>query len=127
MAGAQSSEGKSLDRFIGLGKDFVALLRDAALLGLAGLLLLFPTKLNDVLVSAGFEEGSIVGFKWKANLLLADEALKSAQETIASLQAQLDKTTKALGEAHARTHERSDRPGIHPKARGRELALQGGL
>ncbi len=90
------SKNERLDLLLARGKDLVALLRDAALLGLAILLLLFPQNFNEVLTSAGFEEGSIVGFKWKAKLLQSDDALKSAQATIANLQEQLKKTTEVL-------------------------------
>ncbi|MCU0838686.1 MAG: hypothetical protein MUE49_08175 [Rhodospirillales bacterium] len=90
-----------MERFVAFAKDIVALLRDAALMVLAGLLLLFPARFNDLLVSAGFEEGSLVGFKWKAKLVEADQALNEAQATIAQLQAQLDRATKALGEVKA--------------------------
>ncbi len=109
----EQDKGRSLiERFVGVGKDIVVLLRDAALLVLAGLLLLVPAKFNDLLVSAGFEEGSIVGFKWKAKLIQADDALKEAQATIADLKAQVDKTTQALGEAGARTDDQAIKSSI---------------
>jgi len=100
-------QGRTMERLVGIGKDLVALGRDGALLLLAGLLLLFPTKLNDLLVNAGFEEGSIVGFKWKARLVQSDEALQNAQATITDLKAQLEKTTKALSDAQARAGDGS--------------------
>jgi hypothetical protein len=105
--GEQSNGGSLIERFVGVGKDMVVLLRDAALLVLAGLLLFFPANFNDLLVSAGFEEGSIVGFKWKAKLVQADDALKEAQATIGNLKAQLEKTTKALGEGLARSDDQA--------------------
>ena len=90
---------------VGVGKDVVVFSRDATLLLLLGLLLLFPVRLNDLLVSAGFEEGSFVGFKWKAKLVQADDALQEARAIIADLEAQLERTTKALGEAAAGTND----------------------
>lgn len=101
----QDGRGSPVERFVGVGKDVVVLLRDAALLGLAALLLLFPSSFNDLMVNAGFEEGSIVGFKWKAKLLESDGALKEAQATIAGLKAQLEKTTRALAGAQASTDD----------------------
>ena len=59
---AQSKRG--MEQAISIGKDLFSLLRDGSLFLLALLLLFFPARLNSVLVSAGFEEGSIVGFKW---------------------------------------------------------------
>ena len=96
MATNEATGGSIFDRLISIGKDLVALLRDGTLVILALLLLLFPGKFNDLLVRAGFEEGSIVGFKWKANLIDANDALKNAQVTISDLKAQLDKANKAL-------------------------------
>jgi len=96
--GEESTERSLLSRAIGMGKDLITLLRDASLLVLAGLLILFPATFNRMLVDAGFKEGSIAGFKWEAKVLQADDALKNAQETITGLRAQLDKTTMALEE-----------------------------
>lgn len=87
-----------LERLVALGKDLVALLRDGALLVLAFLLIVFPAQFNALLVKAGFKEGSLAGFKWEA-ILDTNDALLEAQATIASLQEQLDKTTKALAAA----------------------------
>jgi hypothetical protein len=67
------------------------------------LLLAFPESLNTMLTNAGFEEGSLVGFKWKAKLVEADQALKDAQATITDLKSQLDKATQLLGKAQAGT------------------------
>lgn len=92
---------------IGLGKDAVALLRDLALFVLALLLLIFPGTFNGVLTKAGFEEGSLVGFKWKSKLVESDAALKEARTTITDLKAQLDKTSQALTEAEAKLNDGS--------------------
>jgi len=88
---------------LGIWKDLVALVRDTALLALGILLLVFPTKFNDVLVNAGFEEGSVVGFKWKAKLVESDQALKEAQANITDLAAQNEKLTKALTDVQAKS------------------------
>ncbi len=90
----------NLERTIAIGKDMFALLRDSSVFLLAVLLLFFPTKLNDVLTSAGFEEGSVVGFKWKARLVETDDALKGANATIESLQAQLKLANEMLAAAN---------------------------
>src|SRR6185503_13562032 len=90
---------------IGVGKDAVALLRDLALFVLAVLLLIFPGTFNGVLTKAGFEEGSLVGFKWKSKLVESDAALKEARSTITDLKAQLDKTSQALDEAQAKLND----------------------
>ena len=84
---------------IAILKNVFALLRDLSLFALGVLLVVFPTTLNSVLTDAGFEEGSVVGFKWKKKLVDSDTALKKAQETIADLQAQNSVLTKALAES----------------------------
>ena len=88
-----------------LAKDLVSVLRDSALFILALLLLVFPTSFNSLLTKAGFEEGSLVGFKWKANLLDSDTALKEARATITDLKTQLDKTSQALAEAQTKLND----------------------
>lgn len=95
----------SAPTFIGAGKDLVSLLRDLALFLLAALLLLFPAKFNTLLTNAGFEEGSLVGFKWKAKLIDSDTALKEARATITDLKTQLDKTSQALNEAQTKLND----------------------
>jgi hypothetical protein len=81
---------------VSIGKELVSLLRDAALVLLAVLLIVFPAKLNVLLTDAGFEEGSVVGFKWKAKLVKSDDALKQAQATISDLQTRNDELGSAL-------------------------------
>ena len=91
----------ALERAISIGKDLFALLRDFSLFLLAALLLMFPARLNDILMRAGFEEGSVVGFKWKSGLVESDEALKTAKATIDDLQRQLKQANEALAAAKA--------------------------
>lgn len=92
---------RGIERWLSVGKDLFALLRDGSLFVLAALLLFFPKSLNDVLTSAGFEEGSIVGFKWKAQLVESNDALTAANATIESLQGQLKQANDALAAARA--------------------------
>lgn len=87
------------------GKDIVALLRDATLFVLAMLLLVFPAQFNTILVDAGFEEGSVVGFKWKSKLIDSNQALEEARSTIASLQTRNDELLKALQYAKAKSDD----------------------
>lgn len=88
-------------KLVSIGKDVVALLRDGSLLLLAVLLIGWPEIFNDTLVRAGFEEGSLVGLKWKAKVSQQDKELVSAQATIADLKAQNVNLEKALNEAKA--------------------------
>jgi hypothetical protein len=112
MGEAQDLTRSPFSTFISLGKDFVALLRDASLFVLVILLLAFPVTLNNVLVNAGFEEGSLVGFVWKATLVRSNQALQEAQATINDLKVQLDKTSKALADIQAKTEDETIRTSI---------------
>jgi hypothetical protein len=87
---------------VSLCKDLVSLLRDGAIFILGLLLIVFPMQFNSILVNAGFEEGSLVGFKWKSKLVESDKALKDAQATISDLQAKNDELVKALGDTNAK-------------------------
>lgn len=95
----------SVSRQLALGKDLIALLRDAALFVLAFLLIAFPTSFNTLLTKAGFEEGSLVGFKWKNKLVDSDAALKEARATITDLKDQLAKTSGALAEVQSNSND----------------------
>lgn len=99
------TQGSWASRAIAPGKDLVALLRDAALLLLAVLLVAFPAQFNTMLVEAGFEEGSVVGFKWKSKLVESNNALEDAQATIADLQKTNDDLLKALEDTNKRLND----------------------
>jgi hypothetical protein len=94
-------ETQQFGKRVALVKDLVALFRDLAVFMLALLLLVFPTKLNQILTNAGFEEGSIVGFKWKRGLVESNETLQAAEKTIATLSAQNESLLTALSTAGA--------------------------
>ncbi|WP_026224358.1 hypothetical protein [Methyloversatilis thermotolerans] len=99
MAEGDASLKGALASAIAVARDLVAVLRDGALFLLAALLILFPATFNSILVNAGFEEGSLVGFKWKSKLIESNSALEEAQATIAQLQARNDELLKALSDA----------------------------
>lgn len=84
--------------FINTGKDLIGMLRDAMLLVMAVLLIVWPQTINDILVAAGFEEGSFAGMKWKAKLAEADEVLLKSQATISDLRDQNEKLNNTLVE-----------------------------
>lgn len=106
--GASGAPDTWIARVVSIGKDLISLLRDAALFLLAVLLILFPATFNSILVSAGFEEGSIVSFKWKANLVESNRALEEAQAVISNLQKRNDELVKELTDAKAKL----DSPGL---------------
>jgi hypothetical protein len=102
MADAPNAGQSWLTASVSVGKDLVSLLRDGAIFVLALLLVVFPLQFNSILVNAGFEEGSLVGFKWKSKLVESDKALKDAQTTISDLQAKNDELVKALADTNAK-------------------------
>jgi hypothetical protein len=85
-----------------VAKDIFTLLRDLSLFAAAVLLLVFPATFNTILTSAGFEEGSFAGLKWKRQFFDTDVALRTAQDALTSLQAQNDALLKALADSAAR-------------------------
>ena len=97
----KTEDGNHLAGLIATGKDLVALLRDALLLLLGMLLLLWPASINSMLVAAGFEEGSFAGLQWKARLTQSDGSLVKAQALIADLRDQNERLNQALSQARA--------------------------
>lgn len=95
---AEQGNGFSISALVAVGKDLVAMLRDAMLLLIALLLIGWPQTINGILVEAGFEEGSFAGLKWKAKLGESDDALLKAQAMIADLRDQNDRLGKVLGQ-----------------------------
>lgn len=94
-----SNQANQLASGVAIAKDAFALLRDFALFAVAILLLIFPATFNSILTNAGFEEGSFAGLKWKRQFYDTDTALRTAQDTITSLQAQNSDLLKALTES----------------------------
>lgn len=81
---------------ISSGKDLLALARDLFLFLLGTLLLCFPSCLNDRLTKAGFQEGDIMGLKWKSSLVKSDQALKEMTLTDSLLRMQNDSLSRLL-------------------------------
>lgn len=94
-----SSSPSPLSTHVATGKELVGLLRDAVLLLLVILLIVWPRKVNDILVDAGFTKGSFGGLEWQANLKHSDESLLKAQALIADLSDQNKKLNQALAQA----------------------------
>lgn len=91
-----NSTTSKLQARVSVAKDITATARDAALLLLGLLLIAFPATFNGILVTAGFEEGSIAGMKWKSKLQSSDQALKVATSKIVELQKQLASNQQIL-------------------------------
>jgi len=97
--GIIKNAGHEVTATVGIGKDLVALLRDGFLMVLAALLIFWPHKFNDLLVNAGFEEGSLVGFKWKAGFAETRTKLEQANAELENLKQANAGLTRQLNEA----------------------------
>jgi len=85
-----------MDSVVDNAKGIVSIVRDGLITLILILLLLVPAKVNQSLIAAGFTEGDIGGFKWKAAVEDNNAQLTTAATTIDSLQQQLTKTQAAL-------------------------------
>lgn len=92
-----------MQKTVSVLKDLVVLLRDMSVIALFAVFLLFPQKLNGILVSAGFEEGSFAGFKWKSKLVEYDATVAELQTALAEAQKVNARLTQALHAAEAGT------------------------
>lgn len=97
----QAKSNGGLATIVSICKDIVTLLRDGTLFLLAIFLVAFPSKINSMLIDAGFKEGSVAGFKWEASLINSNQSLEEANAKIADLQKENDEQIKALSEARA--------------------------
>jgi thiamine biosynthesis lipoprotein ApbE len=77
-------------------KDILALIREAALVILFFLLLIFPGCFNTILVNAGFTEGNVMGFTWKEKAQQSMETADSSQQVAQAATNRLDEMQKKL-------------------------------
>ena len=87
---------------ITLGKEFVSLLRDGALLCLVVLLVVFPKQFNSILTNAGFVKGSVLGFDWENPLIDTNESLKNTLDQNIILSNTIEVLRKELNEGKKR-------------------------
>jgi hypothetical protein len=104
----ESSNRLSRSELVSTGKELVAMLRDAMLLVMAVLLLVWPQTIKRVLMDAGFKKGSIAGMEWEANFSESDETLLKAQSTISDLLDQNGKLNKTLSEIKSQIGNTAD-------------------
>lgn len=105
MDDKENSIGKPVffSNWVSAGKDLTALLKDFILLVVFLALILCPEGFNERMVDAGFEEGSIIGIKWKKGLTKSDIALNDSNATITKLGKQLDTVSTLLNEVKNET------------------------
>ncbi|MBS1903626.1 MAG: hypothetical protein JSS75_07990 [Bacteroidetes bacterium] len=77
-------------------KDILATVREAILIVAFLLLLVFPSCFNQILVNAGFTEGSVMGFTWKQQATDAQQLADSSQRIAQTAADQLENTKAAL-------------------------------
>ena len=92
-----------MDSLVDNIKGIVGIVRDGLITLILILLLFVPVTVNRSLIRAGFVEGDIGGFKWKAtvesNVKNNNAQLTEAAATIDSLQKQLTTTQNALNDS----------------------------
>jgi len=80
----------------------VTFFRDAMIVLLFLLLLVFPAFINDRLVDAGFEEGSFAGLRWKNRVERSSGELTEAKAQIGALRGRLKVTQDSLDALQSR-------------------------
>lgn len=91
-------------------QGWLQVVRDSAILLVLASLLLFPSFVNDRLTKAGFTKASLAGFEWERTLETAVQETKSATESVATLEKQLEASRAELEQLRAS-------PAISPQAR----------
>lgn len=105
---SQNEQGVRGPAWIATGKDVLALSRDGVLVLLFLMLLVMPGVIGDRLSRAGFEEGSLMGFKWKnkaqdygAEVIRLKQGLEAANRQVILQSVQLRNTSAELARLRA--------------------------
>jgi septal ring factor EnvC (AmiA/AmiB activator) len=77
-------------------KGLVTFLREAIIVIVLILLLVFPTTVNSVLTKAGFTQASIAGFTWQRELEAAVQTTQDANQSVSKLENELQSTSAEL-------------------------------
>jgi hypothetical protein len=77
-------------------KDFIAVLREGALVAVFLLLLLAPGWIKERLRAAGFQKGSIAGMEWEAEIQASSNQAKDAGQAITDIQPKLQEMAEQL-------------------------------
>lgn len=81
--------------------DFVKFLKELSIPFVIILIFFYPSTLNEVLVNAGFEEGSVAGFKWKTKLSESNDNIRDLKNQIEQLDKQNKSLLKTINETQA--------------------------
>jgi hypothetical protein len=82
--------------FVATAKGALGVAREALIVVMFLLLLLWPSAFNGVLERAGFTKGSLMGFEWQKQLKDSTEQAKGAGDAITQIQARLQGLEKSL-------------------------------
>src|SRR5262245_51845067 len=86
-------------RFIANTKEGLAIAREALIVAVFLLLVLWPTAINGILERAGFTKGSLMGFEWEKKVKASTELAKGAGDAITRIEEQLQTLQKGLESA----------------------------
>ncbi len=76
-------------RVVTLAKELLGVTREALLVAVFLLLLLWPAGFNGILERAGFTKGSLMGFEWEKQLKASTEQAKGAGDAITQIEERL--------------------------------------
>jgi hypothetical protein len=82
--------------FVATAKGALGVVREALIVVMFLLLILWPSAFNGVLERAGFTKGSLMGFEWQKQLKDSTEQAKGAGEAITQIQSRLQGLEKSL-------------------------------
>ena len=83
-------------RFVGTAKDALGVAREALIVAMFLLLILWPTGFNGILERAGFTKGSLLGFEWEKQLKASTEQAKGAGDAITQIEDRLQGLESSL-------------------------------
>jgi ElaB/YqjD/DUF883 family membrane-anchored ribosome-binding protein len=82
--------------FVATAKGALGVAREALIVVMFLLLILWPSAFNSVLERAGFTKGSLLGFEWEKQLKASTEQAKGAGDAITQIQDRLQGLQKSL-------------------------------
>ncbi len=92
------AEKEGVPAWLESARAFLNVARDGILLIVLLMLLLLPTKVNEVLTKAGFTSASIMGFEWQRKLEQATKETETAKDDVQRLNTELAAQTARMVE-----------------------------
>jgi hypothetical protein len=87
---------ETINKIIETLKNLFAFLREAILVMLFCFVIFFPSRINAILIKAGFTNGDVMGFKWEKQLAETNKNLQAAGKVTSNAQDQIDKLQSTI-------------------------------